>query len=426
MAKKELNKKSSEFIVTIEADKKLWSEKQEQASKHLMNNLSIKGFRKGKVPADIAKKHISKTDIFAQAIKEILEVMVQEAHKEITEDIMVLDAPSYAVKEMAENKLVVDFVYPVYPEIKLPDYKKLGVKYKEEKLDDKLIDSEIAKVQNMQAMLKEKESGALAKGDIAVFDFEGFVDGKPFDGGKAEKYELEIGSGQFIPGFEDQMIGVKKGESKDVKVAFPKDYHAENLKGKDAVFKITLHGIKEKRAPKLDDEFVKTLGIKDVKTVEELRKHIATVFTEQEKQRARGAFHREAFAKILETTKIAIPAILVAKEMQKIEEQTIANMKKQGFSIEQYMEMTKTDMKQLRSEFKATAEAQLSNAFIFAELSKVENIELTDKDYDEQYEKLAKVYQQSVDGVKGMISKAQIQIPLTNEKVIDALIKYNK
>ena len=222
------------------------------------------------------------------------------------------------------------------------------------------------------------------------------------------------------------MIGVKKGESKDVKVAFPKDYHAENLKGKDSVFKITLHGIKEKRAPKLDDEFVKTLGIKDVKTVEELRKHIATVFTEQEKQRARGAFHREAFAKILETTKIAIPAILVAKEMQKIEEQTIANMKKQGFSIEQYMEMTKTDMKQLRSEFKATAEAQLSNAFIFAELSKVENIELTDKDYDEQYEKLAKVYQQSVDGVKGMISKAQIQIPLTNEKVIDALIKYNK
>ena len=184
MAKKELNKKSSEFIVTIEADKKLWSEKQEQASKHLMNNLSIKGFRKGKVPADIAKKHISKTDIFAQAIKEILEVMVQEAHKEITEDIMVLDAPSYAVKEMAEDKLVVDFVYPVYPEIKLPDYKKLGVKYKEEKLDDKLIDSEIAKVQNMQAMLKEKETGALAKGDIAVFDFEGFVDGKPFDGGK--------------------------------------------------------------------------------------------------------------------------------------------------------------------------------------------------------------------------------------------------
>lgn len=425
MTKTELNKKTSEFIVTVEGNKDSWKSHQEAAEKNLIANLSIKGFRKGKVPADIAKKHVSQADIFAQAIRKMLDEMVQVAAKEITKDIMVLDAPTYAVKDMKEDKLIVDFMYPVYPEIKLPDYKTLGIKYEEKKVDAKFVDAELQKLQDTKAMLKEKD-GAITKGDIAIFDFEGFIGDKAFDGGKAENYQLEIGSGQFIPGFEDQMVGLKKGEEKDVKVTFPKDYNSEDLKGKDAIFKVKIHEVKEKSKPELNEEFIKGIGIKDVSTLEQLKAYITKVFTEQNKQEARAKFQKEAFAKILEKAELTIPASLVAKEMQKVESQMVENMKKQGITLEQYMQYTNTDKTQLAAQFKTEAEGRLKDALLFAEISKVEKVELTDSDYDKEYEKLAQVYQQTVEGVKGMITKAQIQIPLTNDKVIDALIKYNK
>lgn len=425
MTKTELNKKTSEFIVTVEADKKSWKEQQNKAEKALIANLSLKGFRKGKVPTDIAKKHITKADIFSKAIREMLDEMVAVAAKEITKDIIVLDAPTYAVKDMKEDKLVVDFLYPVYPEVKLGKYKELGIKYEETKVDAKVVNAEIEKVQNMKAMLKEKK-GAIAKGDIAIFDFEGFIGKEAFEGGKAEKYELEIGSGQFIPGFEDQMIGLKKGDKKDIKVAFPADYHSEELKGKDSIFKVLIHEVKAKAKPELNDELAKSIGVKDVNTLAELKAYIKKVFTEQSRQQARANFQREAFAKLKKDTELVLPMSLVAKEMQNLEVKMTEDMKKQGITVEQYMEYTGTTKAQLGAQFKAEAEGRLTDALLFAELAKVEKIELKDADYDKEYEKLAEVYQQSVEGVKGMITKAQIQIPLTNDKVIDALIKYSQ
>uniref|UniRef100_A0A2C9KSY7 peptidylprolyl isomerase n=1 Tax=Biomphalaria glabrata TaxID=6526 RepID=A0A2C9KSY7_BIOGL len=210
-------------------------------------------FRKGQAPDEVAKKSISQAEIFTEALKNELDTLVKVAAKEIKEDLMVLDSPAYDVQKITATELTVTFIYPVYPEVKLPDYKTLGIKYEVEKATEESVKEELERALESQVMLKEKE-GSLSKGDIAVFDFEGFIEGKPFAGGKAENYELEIGSGQFIAGFEDQMVGLEKGKSMDVKVSFPEDYHVEELKAKPSVFKIKLNSIKTKQKPELNDE----------------------------------------------------------------------------------------------------------------------------------------------------------------------------
>ena len=425
MAKAELNKKTSEFLVTVSAEKATWQAEQEKAFQKLAKNLSIKGFRKGQVPADMARKHVSNADIMTEAIKPLLDILIKEASKEIKDDLMVLDSPTYRVEKISDAELEVTFIYPVYPEIKLPDYKNLNVKYEESKVDSKRIQDEIEKVRDMQAQ-QNKKDGAIAKGDIANFDFEGFVDGEAFQGGKAEKYDLEIGSGQFIPGFEDQMIGLKVGDEKDVKVTFPESYHAENLKGKEAVFKIKIHEIKSKSKPEVDEKFVKSLGIKDVSTKEQLEKYLENLFKDQAKMEARGKFQKEAFAKIKEQVEINIPTSLVAKEMKNQEAQFAQQMKQQGLTIEQYIKMTGIKPETLMSQYKAQAIERLKDSLIFAEIAKLEKIEITDAEYEAEYVKLAKVYGQDEKSIRNVITKAQMQIPMTNDKVIDILIKGNK
>lgn len=423
--KTNLNKKTSEFEVVVTANAQVWKDQLAHAFDHLVKNLAVKGFRKGQVPADLAKKHIAKADIYAHSIQHMLDIMVKEAAKEITEDVMVLDSPTYNVENINDETLVVKFIYPVYPEVKLPDYKALGVKFHQEEVTEKTVEDELEKIAESQASMKTKE-GAIANGDVAVFDFEGFVNGVAFDGGKAERYELEIGSGQFIPGFEDQMVGLSASEAKDVNVTFPEAYHSEELKGKPAVFKVKIHEVKAKVKPVLDDAFAKSIEAPGVETLAQLRDYIKTVFTEQARQQARAKFQRESFDKILETADFIVPAGLVANEMKQVASQFEQSMKQQGITLEQYFQFTGMDRVKMDAQFRQQAEKRLRDALVFAEIAKAEKIELTDADYEAEYEKLAKVYMQSVDGIRGVISKAQMQIPMTNDRVIDALIAFNK
>lgn len=425
MAKIELNKKTSELNITVSANSEKWAKEQKEAEKHLLSNVSVKGFRKGQAPVEIAKKQISKEEVMMHALRHMLDEMSHEAGDQIADDVMVLDAPTYKVEAVDEKKLEVTFIYPVYPEIKLGDYKNHGVKFEVTKVEDHVVEEEVAKLLSSKTMMIDKD-GNLEKGDVAVFDFEGFVAGKAFEGGKATEYELEIGSGQFIPGFEEQMIGLSKGEAKDINVKFPDEYHSDELKGKDAVFKIKLHDIKVKEVPTLTDEFVAEMGIPKVKTAQELRDYIKSVFTQQEEQSARAKFMRDAFDKIMETSEFVVPAALIVKEMQQVEKQLAEHLKQQGITIAQYMGMIGADRVKLDSQFRVQAESRLNDALLFAEISKLEKIELTDADYEAEYVKLAKVYNQSEDAIRGMITKHQMQIPMTNDRVIDLLIKYSK
>ena len=355
----------------------------------------------------------------------MLDELVKEASNNIADDIMILDSPTYKVEKISDVELEVTFIYPVYPEIKLTNYKNLEIKYKETKFNDKAVDNEIKRIQKMQATLENKE-GKITKGDTAVFDFKGTVDGELFEGGTSENYSLEIGSGQFIPGFEDQMIGLSSGEEKEIKVTFPDEYHSEELKGKKAIFAVKINEVKVQTLPELDENFVKSTGVKDIIKIDELKKYIEKIFREQELQKDRSNFQKEAFAKISEKTEIVVPMQLVAKEMENQKKEFEENMKKQGLSIQQYIEMTGVKEEALSSQFKTAAEERLKESLIFAEIAKAEKIELTDSDYEEEYIKLAKVYGQDEKSIKGVISKQQMQIPMTNDKVINTLIKYNK
>ncbi|NQZ66118.1 MAG: trigger factor [Mycoplasmatales bacterium] len=425
MSKSELNKKTSEFLVTLTADEKVWKDAQEQSLKELTSKLELKGFRKGKVPANIAKKHISEMQKMENAITRVLDELVKEAAKEIKEDLMILDSPTYKINKLSNTELEVTFIYPIYPEFEMPDYKKLEVKYEESKFDQKNVDQEMKKIVESKSTLEPKE-GKIEKGDSAIFDFEGSVDGKLFDGGTSENFTLEIGSGQFIPGFEDQMIGLKKGDEKDIKVTFPKEYHADDLKGKEAVFKIKVNEVKAKKDPEVNQEFVESLGVPGIKSEKELREYIEKILLEQNRQASRAKFQREAFGKLLEKTEIVLPAALITKEMKNQESIFIDQLKQQGLTLEKYIEMTGMQMEVLKSQFKSQAESKLKESLIFAEIAKEEKIVLKEEDYEKEYSKLAKVYGQSEETIKGAVTKEQMQIPMTNDRVIDALIGFSK
>lgn len=425
MAKVEHKKETSELHISVSSDKITWQASQEKAFQTIKKSLTLKGFRKGQAPDSVARKSISQSEIFTEALKNELDVLVKVAAKDIDKELLILDSPAYNVEKISAEELTVTFIYPVYPEVKLPDYKNLGVKYEAVKATEESITDEINRVLESQVMLKDKE-GALAKGDVAVFDFEGFIEGKPFAGGKAENYELEIGSNQFIAGFEDQMVGLEKGKSMDVKVSFPEDYHVEELKAKPSVFKIKLNAIKEKAKPELNDAWVASLNLPTAKTVAELKSYISEVQTNELEMNARSKFQREAFDKIAKEANIVIPAQLVAKEMHSQEHNFEAKLKEQGMSMKQYIEMSGMPREAVISQFKKAAETRLTDSFIFAEIAKLEKIEIKDEDYEKEYAKYAKVYGQTIESIRGFVQKAQMQIPMTNDRVLDILIGSNK
>ncbi|WKX02501.1 trigger factor [Candidatus Mycoplasma mahonii] len=423
MVKKELKKETSEMLITVSADVKEWKEIQNNVFQDLAKKLQVSGFRKGKVPQQIAKKNISQSDIFSKSITKALDVLVKTAAKEIKNEL-VLDSPTYSVTKVTESQLEVQFIYPIYPDIKLSDYKNLQAKFVKEDAPKDVVDNELEKLRDKHALLVPK-NGGIKKGDIANFDYEGFVDEKPFEGGEAKGHELEIGSGQFIPGFEDAMIGLKKGEKKDLNISFPKEYPSENLKGKPAVFKIKINEVKEKQRPKLNDNFAKETGIPNISTMESLRSYITEVNLEQVRQNARRKFQMSAFAEIQKDTKIIVPQGLVMKEMQGVAKNFEDQIKKQGLDMKKYMKLTGMNQEAIKSQYKNEAENRLIDSLIFAEIAKIEKIQLTDKDYEEEYKKLAKVYGNTEKGIKGVITKEQMQIPMTNDRVIDMLIKNN-
>lgn len=420
-----LKKDLSELHIDVVADKKEWKEEQEKAFKKLNASLTLKGFRKGKVPSNIARKNISEQDIINKALKEMLNILVKRAAKEIKKDIMVLDSPSYKVQKISNVELEVTFLYPVYPEFQIPNYKNLDVKYVEEKLDVQRVDQEIKNIINMKTTFEKKE-GEIKKGDIALFDFEGFINGKPFENGKSKNYKLEIGSNQFIPGFENQMIGLKKDDKKEIKIIFPKDYHDEKTKGKEAIFKIKINEVQIKKIPTLDDKLVQDFKIPNIKTVQDFKNHIQEFLIKQSIQNSREKFRNEIFKKLAKKTKINLPNSLVTNEVLKEKNKFEETLKKQGLTLNKYLKQTNSSAKKFVSELQKIAKEKIITSILFAEIAKLEKIKLVDQDYENEYKKYAKIYGQTEESIKKMVTKEQIQIPMTNDKVLDLLISYNK
>lgn len=424
--KKEIDNKNSEIKITVPVETSLWKQEQEKAFKELAKKTKVAGFRAGKAPMHELKKHISSVAVWEKAISKLLNVVVKEAAKEIKETDIVLDSPTYAVEKVSDEELEIIFIYPIFPELKIKDFKNTKVKFNtptKTEIDED-VEKQINKMLSRGALLipKEGKNAVVADGDTIVFDFKGFMDGEAFEGGEAEAYELEIGSNSFIKGFEEQLIGKKAGWEGDIKVVFPTDYYKEDFRDKEAKFEIKIHEIKAMDKQEMNDEFVKTLSIPNVNNEKELKEYLTSLSQREMNEKSRSKFVEELFAKIIEENEIPTPRTVVLKELQALLKKFEENLKSQGISKKEYFALTGYNEEKVKEELMVEAEKSVKKSMLFTFYSKDLKIKATEEDIERQYQRIAKLYQMDSEMIKQMIKPEIIEPQIINELVIDQLI----
>lgn len=424
---KKYDNKNAELKIVVSIEEKVWKEEQKKSFEKLSKKLKLKGYRAGKVPLEIAKKSISKHQIWEEAISKLLNKAVQDAAKEIDmkKDI-VLDSPTYAVEKVTENELEITFIYPIFPEVKFKKYDNYKIKFTEptEKDIKEAVKKQINDLLSRGTLLlpKEGKDAKVENGDTIIFDFKGFVDDKAFEGGEAEKYELKIGSGTFIPGFEDQLVGKKLGWEGSINVKFPNEYFKEDLRNKTAKFEIKIHEIKYNDKQKLTEDFIKNLNIPDVKTEKELNDYLSSLTKKELIEKERTNFMNEFVTKIVADNEIPVPRTIVLKELQALMKKFEENLKNQGFTKKEYYEVTGYTDEKVKEELMNEAKKAVQKSMIYSIIAKELNIKPTEEDFNRQYQRFGKLYGINPEMAYQMLKKEQIEPALINELVIDKLV----
>lgn len=391
-------KDTSIYEIEAKVEKEAWKEAQEKALKKLAQKVTIKGFRQGKAPIELAKERINPSELINQAINEALPELYNSALRE--HKLVPYTQPKVNVTELNDDGFTAVFEVTTAPEVTLGQYKDINVPLEKRTATKKEIQEEIDHVLEDNAELVIKD-GAAEKGDTVVFDFKGYIDGKEFDGGSANNYSLVLGSNQFIPGFEDQLIGVTSETKKDVIVTFPEQYVKE-LAGKEAKFVCMIHEIKTKQRPELNDEFVSTLNIKDVKNVEEFKAYQAKQVQNRLDNQARQEQFNKVLAKIIENAKFEIGADVINQEVKAMKENTINQITSNGLTYEQYKEITGLSDEKLEENFKVEARKRLEQYLVFQKIAQVENLVVSRQELEDYYNQLATNYGMKVDEIKNI------------------------
>ena len=387
----------SEKEIEIVIDGKEWKEALDKAFKKANKTAKIDGFRPGKAPKEVFIKKYGKASLYMDAADEAADLAYQKMLKDHKDDVAELVArPEIALKDVDDDKITFIFTLTLRPTVKLGKYTGLGIKKDEVKASEKEIADAIEHMRERYAEDVIKE-GKIENGDIAVIDFEGFVDGVPFDGGKSENYSLKIGSGTFIPGFEEGLIGLKSGDEKDVKVKFPDDYHAEDLKGKDAIFKVKVHEVKEVKIPELDKDFFDDLGMEGITTKEELEAQISENIIVQKESQAENKYYDELLEAAAKNVEVDIPEAMISEELDRMVGQYSDHLKMQGITLEQFYKLTNSDEAALKDQMRPEAIKRITYRLMLEEIAKKEKIEIDDKEAQEEAKKLAEKYQMKED-----------------------------
>ena len=383
----------SEKEIEIVIDGKEWKEALDKAFKKANKTAKIDGFRPGKAPKEVFIKKYGKASLYMDAADEAADLAYQKMLKDHKDDVAELVArPEIALKDVDDDKITFIFTLTLRPTVKLGKYTGLGIKKDEVKASEKEIADAIEHMRERYAEDVIKE-GKIENGDIAVIDFEGFVDGVPFDGGKSENYSLKIGSGTFIPGFEEGLIGLKSGDEKDVKVKFPDDYHADDLKGKDAIFKVKVHEVKEVKIPELDKDFFDDLGMEGITTKEELEAQISENIIVQKESQAENKYYDELLEAAAKNVEVDIPEAMISEELDRMVNQYSDHLKMQGITLEQFYKLTNSDEAALKDQMRPEAIKRITYRLMLEEIAKKEKIEIDDKEAQEEAKKLAEKYQ---------------------------------
>ncbi|SDN57793.1 trigger factor [Alkalicoccus daliensis] len=389
-------------VLTVEVDSKRVNKALDEAFKKVVKSVNVPGFRKGKVPRPIFEQRFGVEALYQDA----LDILLPEAYGEAVEEAGIdpVDQPEIDLDDMAKNEpLTFRATVTVKPEVELGEYKGLEVEEETIEVTDEEVDEEITRLQNEHAELSVVEDGEVQEGDTVVMDFEGFVDGEAFEGGQAENYSLEIGSGQFIPGFEEKLVGAKAGEETSVDVEFPEEYHSEDLAGKPATFKVTVHDIKRKELPELDDEFAKDVD-ESYETFEDMKKAIRERLENEKKQQAEMAVKDKLVEKATENATIDIPEAMINTEIDRMLQEFGQRLQSQGMSLDMYYQFAQTDEEGMKEQFKEDAEKRVRMNMTLEAISKAENLEASEEDVEQELEKMAEMYQRPVDEIKQLLA----------------------
>ena len=418
------NANEVKFEITVEA------EKFEDAIKKVYfqnaKYFNIPGFRKGKAPMQIVEKYYGKEIFYEDAFNEVAQEALEEAIAENKLEIVARPEVDNIVQMEKGKDLIFTVMLQTKPEAELGKYKGIEIPKIEYNVTDKDIEHELEHMQEHNSRLVSIEDRPVEKGDIVTIDFEGFADGKAFEGGKAENYELEIGSNTFIPGFEDQIIGMKLEEEKDVNVKFPKEYFSKDLADKDATFKVKLHEIKKKELPKLDDEFAKDASEFD--TLKELKEDIKKKLEKQNEDRTKYETEEAVVKALCENTKVDIPSGMIEAEVDRMYKDLETRLSYQGAKLEQYLKMMGKTEEEVKKEYEPQAKEGIKSRLAIEAVIKAEKIEATDKEVEDKLKEMAKSYGKENDKefLKNENVKNYIKESIESEKALEFLIKNAK
>lgn len=376
--------------LTVKLEGNEWTSILDKTFKKKNNEVKIDGFRKGKAPKEIFIKNFGIEILYQDAIDEAL----PQAYEKVMKENKLIPAcqPSVDVLAIDENHVELEFTVITTPEVKVSSYKKLGVKREEPKVTKEEIKQEIDNIRGRMAEIVEKKSGKVEKGDTAVIDFEGFVDGVAFEGGKGTDYPLEIGSNTFIPGFEDQLIGTKKGDTKDVLVKFPEDY-VENLKGKEATFKVTVKEVKSRILPELNEEFFKDLGYDDIKTEKEFEEKTREHLLKHKEEDAENKYIDALLEAGMSKMTVEVNDEIISEEVERMIDDLRHRLEMQGIPLESYLQFTGSNIEEFKNQSKPEALKRIKSRYLIDYIIEKEGLKVTDKDAQEHAKETAKKYE---------------------------------
>lgn len=367
--------------------------------------INIQGFRKGKVPQPIVEKMYGAQIFYEEAANDIIPTAYQEESK--TSDLVIVSQPKFDVVQIEKGKpFIFTAEVALKPEVTIGNYKGIEVEKIEVEVTDEEINEEIERVRNQNGRMITVEDRAVQQNDMTVIDFEGFVDGVPFEGGKAENYDLVIGSGAFIPGFEDQLIGAEIGKETEISVTFPEQYQSPDLAGKPATFKVTVKEIKVKELPELDDEFA--MDVSDFDTLEEYKADLKAKLLEKKEDDAYDQKENAVIEKIIEGSQMEIPDAMVDYQVRSMMDEFVRNLQMQGLTMEQYFQFTGLSVQKMMDDMKPNAVKKIQSRLVLEKIVELENITVTQEDVDQEIEDAAAAYNMEADKLREFMGEAEM------------------
>lgn len=417
-------KEGNQGLLTVTVPKEEVDKGLDKAFKKVVKQINVPGFRKGKMPRPLFEQRFGVESLYQDALDFILPEAYGNAVEEA--EINPVDRPEIDVTQMEKGKeLIFEATVTVEPEVELGEYKGLAIEKQDREVTDEEFEEALNDAVSRQAELTVKD-GEIAEGDVANINFDGYVDGEAFEGGQAEGYDLEIGSGSFIPGFEEQLIGLKANDSKDVVVTFPEEYHAEELSGKEATFKTEINEVKGKEVPELDDELAQELD-ESVKTVDEYKEKLRKDLEEAKVNQADATEKEEAITKASDNATVDIPEAMINTELDRMMQEFEQRISQQGLNLDLYYQFSGQSEEELKAQMKEDAEKRVKTNLTLRAIADAENIEISDEDVEAELTKMSEQFGLSVEDIKSTLGNNDILVnDLKIQKVIDLLVNESK